>query len=381
MSANELKQGTYATVRQVAAALEALAPTTLAESWDQVGLQVGNPHHLVQKVLLTLDSNDEGVIDEAIRIGANLILAHHAMIFKPVQTIRTDTPYGRKLGKLLANDVSVYVAHTNLDIAEGGVNDILASRLHLENVQVLSRVHNTRVKKLVVFVPETHHEAVLQAVGQAGAGAIGHYSHCTFNTPGVGTFVPQAGTNPYIGEQGQLEQVKEVRLETIVTDRNQAQVIEAMLAAHPYEEVAYDIYPLEIMGQDLGVGRVGDLVQEMTLGQFAEFVKQQYGVPFARVVGPHDRMIRRVAVLGGSGEEYYPQALQKGADVLVTGDIRYHWAQDALADGICMVDPGHNTEKIYLPSLQAFLQAKMIEAGFDTEIVVAETNTEPFTLV
>lgn len=369
----------YATVRAVSAALEELAPVTLAETWDKVGLHVGNPRQEVKKVLLTLDSNDEGVIDEAIAKGAGLILAHHAMIFKPVQTIRTDTPYGRKLGKLLNNDIAVYVAHTNLDIAEGGVNDILASRLHLENVQVLSRVHNTHLKKLVVFVPETHHDQVRQALGDAGAGAIGNYSHCTFNTPGVGTFVPQAGTNPFIGEQGKLEQVREVRLETIVSDRSQEQVIRAMLAAHPYEEVAYDLYPLEIMGQELGVGRVGDLVEEMTLGQFAEFVKGQYGVPFARVVGPLERKIRRVAVLGGSGEEYYPQAIAKGADVFVTGDIRYHWAQDALADGICMVDPGHNTEKIYLPSLQAFLQAKMSEYGYDTEILVSETNTEPFT--
>jgi dinuclear metal center YbgI/SA1388 family protein len=370
-----------ATVRQVTKALEELAPLTLAESWDKVGLQVGDPNRPVKKVMLSLDSNDEGVIDEAIAKGVDLIIAHHALIFKPVGTIRTDTPYGRKLQKLLANNISVYVAHTNLDIAEGGINDILASRLHLENVEVLSRVHNTRLKKLVVFVPKTHHEQVLKAVGDAGAGWIGNYSHCTFNTPGTGTFVPQEGTSPYIGEQGVLEKVEEVRLETIVSDLNQDKVIQAMLAAHPYEEVAYDIYPLEIMGKELGVGRVGDLVQEMTLKQFAEFVKQQFGAEHARVVGPHDRMVKRVAVLGGSGEEYYPEAVRKGADVFVTGDIRYHYAQDALADGLCMVDPGHNTEKICLPSLQAYLEAKCREYGYDVEVFVSETNTEPFSFL
>lgn len=370
-----------ATIKQVTAALEEMAPVTLAESWDKVGLQVGDLNRPVRKVLLSLDSNDEGVIDEAIRIGADLIIAHHAMIFKPVQTIRTDTPYGRKLGKLLSHNIGVYVAHTNLDIAEGGINDILAGRLHLEQVEILSRVHNTRLKKLVVFVPETHHEQVMQAIGDAGAGWIGHYSHCTFNTPGIGTFVPEAGTNPYIGEQGRLERVQEIRLETVVPERLQEKVIAAMLQAHPYEEVAYDLYPLEIMGQALGVGRVGNLVQEMTLGQFAEFVKQQFGVEHARVVGPLDRPVRRVAVLGGSGEEYYPEALKKGADVYVTGDIRYHYAQDALAEGLCLVDPGHNTEKVCLPSLGAYLEAKMRECGYDTEIVVSETNTEPFTFV
>ncbi len=154
-----------------------------------------------------------------------------------------------------------------------------------------------------------------------------------------------------------------------------------ILEAHPYEEVAYDIYPLEVMGKELGVGRVGDLVEEMTLGQFAEFVKQQYGVEHARIVGPRDRKVRRVAVVGGSGEEFYPQAIRKGADVFITGDIRYHYAQDALADGLCMVDPGHNTEKICLPSLQAYLQDKMNEYGYDTEVVVSDTNTEPFTFV
>ncbi|MCX7570847.1 Nif3-like dinuclear metal center hexameric protein [Tumebacillus sp. DT12] len=371
----------YATIRQVASALEEMAPLTLAESWDKVGLQIGDPNRPARKVLLSLDSNDEGVIDEAIRIGADLIIAHHAMIFKAVQTIRTDSPYGRKLQKLLAAQVGVYVAHTNLDIAEGGINDILAGRLHLENVKVLSRVHNTRLKKLVVFVPATHHELVRKAVGDAGAGWIGNYSHCTFNTPGTGTFVPREGTNPFIGEQGNLEQVDEVRIETIVTDRNQDAVIAAMLEAHPYEEVAYDIYPLEIMGQELGVGRVGDLVQDMTLEQFAQFCKGQLGVEHARIVGPHDRVVRRVAILGGSGEEYWPEALKKGADVYVTGDIRYHYAQDALAEGLCLVDPGHNTEKVCLPALQAFLQAKMNEYGYDTEIVVSETNTEPFSFV
>jgi dinuclear metal center YbgI/SA1388 family protein len=370
-----------ATTQQVTAAMEELAPQHLAESWDKIGLQVGNPDKPVRKVLLSLDSNDEGVIDEALRIGADLIIAHHAMIFKPVQTIRTDAPYGRKLMKLLANEIGVYVAHTNLDIAEGGINDILASRLHLENVEVLSRVHNTRLKKLVVFVPETHHDQVLKAVGDAGAGWIGNYSHCTFNTPGTGTFVPQEGTDPFIGEQGKLERVNEVRLETVVTDVQQDKVIAAMLAAHPYEEVAYDLYPLEIMGQELGVGRVGDLVLEMTLEQFAQFAKQQLGVEHARIVGPKDRMVRRVAVLGGSGEEYYKDALKKRADVYVTGDITYHYAQDALAEGLCLLDPGHNTEKVCLPGLQAFLQAKMLEYGYDTEIVVSETDTEPFTFV
>ncbi|MFD2171072.1 Nif3-like dinuclear metal center hexameric protein [Tumebacillus lipolyticus] len=370
-----------ATVRQVVAALEELAPLSLAESWDKVGLQVGDPDRPVKKVMLSLDSNDEGVIDEAIAKGVDLIIAHHAMIFRPVQTVRTDTPYGRKLQKLLKHDIGVYVAHTNLDIAEGGINDILASRLHLEQVEVLSRVHNTRLKKLVVFVPSTHHEQVLKALGDAGAGWIGNYSHCAFNMQGIGTFVPQAGTDPYIGEQGVLEKVEEVRIETIVSDANQGKVVAAMLAAHPYEEVAYDIYPLEIMGEELGHGRVGNLVQEMTLKQFAEFVKVQFGVPAARVVGPHDRIVRRVAVLGGSGEEFYPAALNKKADVLVTGDIRYHYAQDALADGICLVDPGHNTEKICLPSLQAYLEAKVREREYEVEVILSETNTEPFTFL
>ncbi|ASS76068.1 Nif3-like dinuclear metal center hexameric protein [Tumebacillus algifaecis] len=370
-----------ATVREITAVLEEMAPLTLAESWDKVGLQVGDPKRAVKKVMLSLDSNDEGVIDEAIAKGVDLIIAHHAMIFKAVQTLRTDTPYGRKLQKLLTHNISVYVAHTNLDIAEGGINDILASRLHLERVEVLSRVHNTRLKKLVVFVPESHHEQVRKALGDAGAGWIGNYSHCTFSTPGHGTFVPQEGTSPFIGEQGVLEKVEEVRIETIVSDLNQDKVVQALLQAHPYEEVAYDIYPLEIMGQELGIGRVGDLVQEMTLGQFAQFVKQQFGVEHARVVGPHDRPVRRVAVLGGSGEEFYPEAIKKGADVFVTGDIRYHYAQDALADGLCMVDPGHNTEKVCLPSVAAFLEAKLREYGYDAEVLVSETNTEPFTFL
>lgn len=363
--------------KQVINWLEQLAPQRLALEGDPVGLQVGTLDRKVEKVLVTLDVT-EAVAEEAVRKGAQLIIAHHPPLYRPVRSINLNTPQGRLLARLIKEDLTVYAAHTNLDIAEGGLNDWLAERLGLQNCEVLAVTQHEVLKKLVVFVPKDHEERVRLALGEAGAGHIGLYSHCTFRAEGVGTFKPGEGANPFIGSTGTIEQVEEVRLETVFPAHLEAKVVAAMMEAHPYEEVAYDIYTLDQKGKAYGLGRIGQLEKTMTLAEFALHVKNMLNVPFCRVVGPEDARVRKVAVLGGDGNKYVQHALQKGADVYVTGDLYFHTAQDAYHAGLYLVDPGHHAEKIMMEGLRQALekQAKLHHA--DVEIIVSEVDTNPF---
>ncbi|RAL25888.1 Nif3-like dinuclear metal center hexameric protein [Thermoflavimicrobium daqui] len=357
--------------------MEAYAPPKYAWSKDRIGLQIGKPDAEVQGVLVTLDVT-EAVVDEAIAKGANWIVAHHPVIFHPLTNLRLDQPSGRLMAKLLKHDLQVFVAHTNLDATLGGVNDVLAAKLKLEKTKVLVSEGSAKLKKLVVFVPVDYHEQVLEAVGKAGAGWIGNYSHCTFNLQGIGTFKPQAGTNPFIGQQGKLEKVDEIRLETIITENNQQQVIQAMLQVHPYEEVAYDIYPLDLKGEEWGYGRIGEIKQPLSLQEFAEQVKQAYRISGLRMVGDPATVIKKVAILGGSGSRYFMEAKRMGADVYITGDIDFHTAQDALAVGICLLDPGHHVEHLVVEQVCRELKERL--QGRVT-IYASQVDTNPFTFV
>ncbi|KIL41715.1 hypothetical protein SD70_04900 [Gordoniibacillus kamchatkensis] len=344
---------------------------------DKIGLQLGSLQKEISGVLTALDVT-EAVVEEAIRIGANLIIAHHAIIFRPLAHLQTDTPAGRLYEKLIKHDIAVYIAHTNLDVAFGGVNDMLAAALGIEVSGHLEDVHTEKLKKLVVFVPESHHEQVLTALFRAGAGWIGNYSHCSFNIAGTGTFLPQEGTNPFVGEPGKLEKVQEVRVETVVPESAERRVVQAMLKAHPYEEVAYDLYPIDLKGRTMGIGRIGKLAEATTLEQFAGHVKTALDVPAVRVVGDLRRDVRKVAVLGGSGGRYVRHAQFAGADVLVTGDIDYHTAHDAVAAGMAIVDAGHNIEKVMKQGVADVLRAKLQERGYTTPVEASTVSTEVF---
>lgn len=359
--------------------MEQLAPKYLAEPEDKIGLQVGTLAKDIRKILVSLDVTVD-VVEEAIREQADLIIAHHAVIFRPLKNLQTDTPAGKLYEKLIKNDIAVYIAHTNLDSASGGINDLMAEALGLEDVGLLDEGYTERLKKLVVFVPETHAENVRQAIFQAGAGSIGAYSHCSFNAEGTGTFLPGEGTEPFIGQAGMLERVPEIRVETVVPESAVRQVVQAMLKAHPYEEAAYDLYPLEREGRKLGLGRVGRLPEAITLDEFAERVKQALDVPFVRVVGQGDRSVRKIAVLGGQGGKYVRNALFAGADVYVTGDMDYHTAHDALAAGLSLIDPGHNSEKIMKQSVADYMNEQLKRKKYDTVAIPSTVDTEIFRL-
>lgn len=358
---------------------EGIYPIHLAEKWDNIGLQIGTLDKEVNKVLVTLDVALE-VVEEAINVGAELIIAHHPIIFKPLKNLHTDTHYGKIIELCVKHDIAVYAAHTNLDAADGGVNDLLAEALELQNTEILDITYTEELKKLAVYIPENHVDEVKEAIHRAGAGHIGNYSHCSFSIVGEGSFVPEHGTTPYIGEIGVVEKVKEVRLETIFPSKIEKNVLIALLNSHPYEEVAYDIFKLDNKGKCFGFGRVGTLPSAMTLEEFAEFVKIKLNVPFVRMVGNKMDTVKKVAVLGGDGNDFIYHAVSSGADVFVTGDMKYHIAQDAQMAGLNIIDPGHNTEKVMQKGVQAALLEKCKDK-YDISIEVSKINTEPFICV
>ncbi len=310
-----------------------------------------------------------------------MIIAHHPLLFRPLKKIDINTPHGRIVEKAIKHDITIYAAHTNLDVAPGGVNDLMAEALRLQNVDVLAPTQSISLVKLAVFVPIEDAEKVRDALGKVGAGHIGEYSYCSFSSEGVGRFLPEEGANPHIGEQGKLEEVKEVKIETIFPENLKKRVIRALLKAHPYEEPAYDMYPLHNDGNVLGLGRIGYLEKEMTLEAFAQHVKEAFSVKGARVVGDLQTPIKKVAVLGGDGNKYMNQAIYKGADVIVTGDVYYHVAHDAMMDGLSIVDPGHNVEKIMKEAVKQFLKKYIEDKKAATEVISSKVNTDPFTFV
>ncbi|MEH7388086.1 Nif3-like dinuclear metal center hexameric protein [Bacillus sp. JJ1521] len=364
---------------EVIQVFEQFSPKYLAVEGDRekIGLQIGTLNKPVKKVMVVLDVLEE-VVDEAISNDVDLIIAHHPPIFRPLKAVQTDTPAGRIIEKCILHKIAVYAAHTNLDVAVGGVNDLLANALELSNIELLAPTYEERLKKLAVYVPKESAEDVRIALGAVGAGFIGNYSHCTFNTQGTGTFLPHEGTNPHIGEIGKLEEVDEIKIETVFPSSLQKMVITAMLKAHPYEEVAYDIYPLDIEGNELGLGRVGYLEHEMTLEHFAQHVKDKLEVDGLRVVGSLSDKVKKVAVLGGDGNKYITHAKRAGADVYVTGDMYYHVAQDAMMMGLNIVDPGHNVEKVMKKGVANVLTERFKEKKFEVSVITSELNTDPF---
>lgn len=359
-------------------AMDKMAPRSLAEDWDNVGLLVGSSVQTIHKILITLDVTKE-VVEQAIKDDIDLIIAHHPVIFKSISAIRTDLPQGQVLSALIKANIGVYVAHTNLDIASGGVNDVLADLFQLCDVRPLADNSREKLYKLVVFVPEAHREIVADTIMTAGAGHTGNYSHCSFATNGIGTFLPLNGSKPFLGDVGKLECVQESRLETIISEKICKAVVKAMLKAHPYEEVAYDVYPLMNSGEKLGLGRVGKLASPIVLAEFVKQVKQVLGVSAVSVVGDQNKLIKKVAVCGGAGASLLHKAAFAGADVLVTGDVKYHEGQDAAALGVAMIDAGHfATEQPVLSYVAEYLSKCADKAKWSVEIKVDDINQDVF---
>lgn len=361
--------------QQIIEEFEKWSPKYLAMEGDPVGLHVGTLNKKIERVLVTLDVNEE-VVDEAIAKGAGLIIAHHPPIYRPLKNLQTDFPQGRLMEKLIKHDIAVYAAHTNLDVAQGGVNDLLADALGLGDTKILVPTYEAELVKIAVFVPESHEEQVREALGKAGAGSIGDYEHCSYTLSGTGRFIPTDEADPYIGKSGKMEITAESKIEVVIRKSEKDRAIKAMIAAHPYEEVAYDVFTLENKEMPMGLGRVGLLETEMALEDFAEHVKQRLDVPAVRIVGDLTKTVKKVAVLGGDGNKYIAAAKRAGADVYVTGDLYFHVAQDAEAMDLAVVDPGHHVEKVMIKGVANHMS---LVQNWQCEFLPSEVNTEPFT--
>lgn len=339
--------------QQIVAALEELAPLRYAEEWDNVGLQIESDRQMVEKIMLALTPSEK-VIAQAVEKKVDFLLTHHPLIFKPLKTINSRTAAGRSARQLLTHQISYYAAHTNLDTVL--VNQTLAEAISLQSVKPLSFSHADCYYKLAVYVPVGYEEKVREAICTSGAGFIGKYSHCTFQSAGTGTFLPLAEAKPFLGEVNRLERAQEYRLETIVPSENLTDVLTQMHAAHPYEEVAYDLYPLKNQPERAGIGVIGDLSEKLTLTEFMQQVKKILQLDSIRYCGERQKIIQRVAILGGSGASYINLAHEQGADVLLTGDLSYHDGQLAEELGLAVIDGTHfATEHFVLPVLGDYL--------------------------
>ncbi|QIA09595.1 Nif3-like dinuclear metal center hexameric protein [Draconibacterium halophilum] len=318
--------------------LEDFAPLKLQESYDNAGLILGDKNTEVSAALVTLDVTEE-VVDEAIKRKAGLIIAHHPIIFSGLKKITGKNYIERTLIKAIKNDVAIYAAHTNLDSVTGGVNGKICEKLGLENCKIL-QPSGGLLKKLITYVPVDHANSVREAVFAAGAGNIGNYDSCSFNTHGQGTFRGSDTTNPFIGKKGEQHYENEIRFETVFPDYLQGKIINALVHAHPYEEVAYDIYSLDNKFDQIGMGMTGTLPKEIDEKKFLKLLKETFGTGVIKHTALKNKKVRKIAVCGGAGSFLLNQAIAAGADVFVTGDFKYHQFFDA-ENKIVIADIGH----------------------------------------
>ncbi|MFC7525412.1 Nif3-like dinuclear metal center hexameric protein [Parapedobacter sp. GCM10030251] len=325
-------------LRELTDYLESLAPLDYQESYDNSGLLVGRPDQEVNQALISLDCTEE-VVDEAIALGCNVIISHHPIVFKGLKRFNGSTYVERVVMKAIKHDVALYAIHTNLDHITGGVNSKLAERLALRNTAILSPKGDL-LRKLAVFVPLSHVEPVRTALFAAGAGQVGKYDQCSFNVAGYGTFRGGEGTDPFVGNPGEMHREEELRIEVVFPANRERAILLALFEAHPYEEVAYDLYRLQNSYQEVGSGLIGYLEHPLSEQEFLGLLKQQLNAPVIRHTALRGKPVVRVAVCGGAGSFLLNQAIRSGADVFVTSDYKYHEFFDAEGK-IVIADVGH----------------------------------------
>jgi len=364
-------------VSDIVGIINKFAPFASAEDWDNVGLQVGDPAASAGRVMVALDPGREA-IEAAIAQSCRLLVTHHPFLFAPLKKISLADPAGQLIALTIKHDLAVISLHTNLDVATGGVNDLLAGLLGVTSCAPLKSADQEELVKLAVFVPQGSEAPVLEALFRF-SGAVGNYRDCSFRSPGIGTFTPLMGAKPFIGEPGKREAVEENRVEVLLRREDLTAAVQALHKAHPYEEPAFDIYPLLNRGKATGLGRVGILGEGTTLAAFAAFARERLGAPGLRYVGPAGRTVRKVALCGGSGASLLRDAWRHGADLLVTGDVKYHEAPEAETLGVALLDAGHfATEFPMVRGVAAILRKELADRKFDAEILECSGEKEPF---
>ena len=351
--------------------LETVAPLAYQESYDNAGLLVGNPDKEVKQALITLDVT-EAILDEAIQTKSDLIIAHHPLIFGGLKKLNGKNEVERCVIKAIQNDIAIYAAHTNLDSVVGGVNSKICEKLGLKNCKILAPASG-QLKKLVTFVPFEQAEKVQQAIFEAGAGHIGNYDSCAYSNPGKGSFRGNEKTEPFVGKPGEIHYENEFRFETIFPVHIQRKVISALIQAHPYEDVAYDIYSLDNVHPQVGIGMAGELAKDMDERKFLQFVKKTFEAKALKHSPLTGRKVRKIAVCGGSGSFLIRQAIESDADVFITGDLKYH--QFFEAEGkIVLADIGHfESEQFTKEVFYELLTKKFPKFA----VRLSEVNTNP----
>lgn len=335
-------------IKQFISELEKFAPPIYQEGYDNSGLIVGDTSRKVTGVLLSLDIT-ETVVEEAITQGANLIVAHHPILFKPIRSLTGKNYVERVLLKAIENKIVLYAIHTNLDNVLKGVNHKIAQKLGLERLKILSPT-NKNLYKLTTFCPNEYKNHVLEAMWAAGAGNIGNYDACSFQLQGVGTYRPNSQANPFQGEAGVLEEAPEVRLEVLVPIHAKNAVLQALRQAHPYEEIAYYLHLLENENQDIGAGMIGDLPEAMPEKEFLAYLKSKMNLSVIKHTALLGKAIRKVALCGGSGFFLLKQAIAQEADIFITADVKYHEFFDA-ENRIVLADIGHYESEFFTKEL------------------------------
>ena len=357
-----------------------LYPPAHAASWDAVGLQVGDPAATVERVLVTLDVTGR-VVEEAADGPPTLVVAHHPLLFRPLARLTPDTASGRTALAAARHGVAVAAAHTNLDVTDdgAGTSDPVARVLDLQDVTPLTtEVGEGARVKLVTFVPTEDTDVVVDAMADAGAGRIGDYDRCHFRLEGTGSFRAREGADPHVGEVGQVHAEPETRVEMELPRRAIGPTVRALVAAHPYEEVAYDLYPV-LDADGHGFGRLGALSSPVPLRALAATIRDRLPAPHLRYAGEPDRLVRRVAVVGGAGDGLIGAAHAAGADVYVTGDLRHHVTLDARELGLALVDAGHHaTEQAAMPRWLERLAAAAGERGLRATVIASNVDTTPW---
>lgn len=358
-------------ISEIIAQLESFAPPAFQESYDNAGLLTGDANEECTGALVTLDSTEE-VIREAIRKNCNLVVAHHPIIFRGLKTITGKNYVERAVITAIRNDVAIYAIHTNLDNVLNGVSGKMAEVLGLKNVNVLSFRENT-LKKLFTFVPIENAEQVRKAIFDAGGGNIGKYSQCSFNMDGSGTFMAKEGADPYIGEVGKPTTTREMKIEIVFPAYLENKIVDAMLSAHPYEEVAYDVVALSNNYQLAGSGVIAEIEEPMSETNFLQHLKDRFELQTIRHTPFLEKPVKRVAICGGAGSFLIPKALSAGADVFVTSDVKYHEFFDA--EGKMLVaDIGHFESEQFTTEL---LRQLLAEKFPTFAILKSGTKTNP----
>jgi dinuclear metal center YbgI/SA1388 family protein len=358
-------------IKELITHLEDICPLAYQESYDNCGLLTGDKEKNITGVLLCLDSTEE-VLKEAVKLGCNVVIAHHPILFSPIKKLTGKNYSERAIIYAIKNDLCIYAMHTNLDNIRLGVNNKIAQKIGLNNLSILSPKSGL-LRKLVTFCPINKAEEVRNALFNAGAGTIGDYNECSFNLDGIGTFKAGENTNPHVGTKHKRHHEKEERIEIVYPNHIENKIIQALLKAHPYEEVAYDIYTLQTEHPQVGSGIIGDLGKPLSEKDFLLHLKKVMNLSCVRYTPFIGKKVKKVAICGGSGSFLLPNAINSGADAFVTADFKYHQFFDAESK-ILIADIGHYESEQFTPEiLYELLKEKF--TTFATRI--SKTNTNP----